>query len=393
MFRHMLTDADLNINHEAFFTHGDVVTPDCPVRWSICKYRLHGGKQEGVDLVEIDNGTMKLRVVPTRGMNILDVTMGDVRLGWDSPIKEVVHPAFIDPHARGGLGWLEGFNEYLARCGMEWFGPPCVDTHHHAQGEAAANNLTLHGKVSNIPASRVEIEVETKPPYRLRLRGVVREHSLFGPKLTLDTELSTIPGSDTFTVTDRVTNHSAGTEEFGLLYHLNHGSPLLEKGSTLLAPAARVTPMTARATEGGVENYARYAAPKYGYAEQNYMLDLLAGSDGRTRVILQNRTKTRAVSLAWSKKQLPCFTLWKNTQHEKDGYVTGLEPGTNYPFPRPAERKAGRVPRLRSGETFTASIDFTIHNSKNEVKEAEAAIAKIKGGKRTVFDPQPPKPV
>jgi len=390
-FHHRLIDSELNIQADSFYADGQTLTPDCPEPWWVCKYRLRGGRQEGVEIVELHNGRLTIRIVPTRGMSILDVTMDDVRLGWDSPVKEIVHPMFIDPHSRGGLGWLEGFNEYLVRCGLEWFGPPCQDTHHHAPGEAAAGNLTLHGKIANIPASRLELEVETSPPYRLRLRGLVRERMLFGPKLDLETELITTPGSSTFTVTDRMTNDSAGDEEFGLLYHINHGRPLLEAGSEVVAPAARVTPMTQRATEGGVDNYAKYAGPRHGYTEQNYMLDLAADRAGRTQVMLRNRAGSRGVSIAFQKQQLPCFTIWKNTQHESDGYVTGLEPGTNYPYPRPAERKAGRVPRLRSGETFTATLEFSLHGSPAQVRKAAARIAAIQGRRKTLFEPQPPK--
>ena len=97
------------------------------VPWSVRRQRLHGGKQEGVDLVVIDNGRMTITIVPTRGMGILRATMGDLRLGWDSPVREVVHPKHVDLEARGGLGWLEGFNEWLARCGLEWAGHPGQD--------------------------------------------------------------------------------------------------------------------------------------------------------------------------------------------------------------------------------------------------------------------------
>ena len=40
-------------------------------------------------------------------------------------------------------------------------------------------------------------------------------------------------------------------------------------------------------------------------------------------------------------EELPCFTLWKNTAAEADGYVTGLEPGTNFPNLRSFERFVG----------------------------------------------------
>ena len=95
-----------------------MVSSDLPgykgeAKWHIRKRILQGGKQEGVEIIEVDNGKLRFCVIPTRGMGILDVNLGDVRLGWDSPIKEVVHPKFINLESRGGLGWIEGFNEWL----------------------------------------------------------------------------------------------------------------------------------------------------------------------------------------------------------------------------------------------------------------------------------------
>ena len=84
--------------------------------WSVSLRTLHGGKQEGVQLITLDNGKMQIVLIPTRGMGILRVIMGDVILGWKSPVTEVVHPKHVNLTLRGGLGWLEGFNEWLARC-------------------------------------------------------------------------------------------------------------------------------------------------------------------------------------------------------------------------------------------------------------------------------------
>ena len=40
---------------------------------------------------------------------------------------------------------------------------------------------------------------------------------------------------------------------------------------------------------------------------------------------------------------MPWFTQWKNTTSVADGYVTGIEPGTNFPNPRTYEGEQGRV--------------------------------------------------
>lgn len=49
--------------------------------FSVTMRTLHGGRQEGVSIVDIDNGTLKLSVVPTRGMNVLQASVGNVRMG------------------------------------------------------------------------------------------------------------------------------------------------------------------------------------------------------------------------------------------------------------------------------------------------------------------------
>ena len=214
-------------------------------------------------------------------MGILRVVIGDLRLGWDSPVREVVHPKYINLESRGGLGWLEGFNEFLARCGLEWAGHPGPDRFINNVGEQAEMNLTLHGKVENIPASDVEVIVEREPRPRIRVRGRVDERAFYGPKLELWTELSTEPGSATFRIDDTLTNRSAFESEFQILYHVNYGPPLLGAGAHFSAPLRRVTPFNARAAED-VATYADYAGPVRGFIEQVYNLQPFADRDGRS---------------------------------------------------------------------------------------------------------------
>jgi hypothetical protein len=361
-----------------------------PPSWSVRKITLHGGKQEGVDLVILGNGKLVITVIPTRGMGILSVTCGDVRLGWDSPVKEVVHPRHINLQSRGGLGWLEGFNEWLVRCGLESNGHPGTDKFINNVGEEATMDLTLHGKIANIPASEVEVLVDPTPPYRIRLRGRVDERMFYGPKLELQTEISTVPNSTSFRIEDVVTNRGGQNQEFELLYHTNYGRPLLGEGSSFLAPVSRVTPFNSHAAEG-IDHYSEYAGPTVGFVEQVYCLHPIADQNGRTLIGLRNKARDRAVSLAFSVKDLPFVTLWKNTNLETEGYVTGLEPGTNFPSNRRIERAHGRVPKLAPGESHTAAIDFTIHGNAEETKHLAEQVAALQGSVKPVIDTTPEK--
>src|SRR4029077_340151 len=157
-------------------------------------------------LITLDNGRMQIVLIPTRGMGVLSVAMGDLKLGWKSPVTEVVHPKHVNLNLRGGLGWLESFNEWLARCGLENTGQAGQDEIINNVGDKTTVDLTLHGKIANIPASEVEVVIQKDPPYRITVRGIVHEKMLFGPKLELITEVSTEPGSPKFRIEDTVVN-------------------------------------------------------------------------------------------------------------------------------------------------------------------------------------------
>ena len=337
-------------------------------QWSVTREILNGGKQEGVELLTLDNGKLKITVIPTRGMGILDVKMDGVRLGWNSPVKEVVHPSHIDLESRGGLGWLEGFNEWMVRCGLEFAGHPGTDQFINNTGDPSTLNLTLHGKIQNIPASDYKIVVDPEPPHRIRIRGTVYESFFYGPKLKLVTEVSTIPGSDNFQISDQLTNEGSSDQEFQLIYHGNYGSSILEEGATVYAPASSVTPMNENAAKY-IDSWQTYLGPTKGFTEQVYLLEPLGDGNSSTRALLVNKDADRATSVRWNVSELPYLTVWKNTAAEEDGYVTGIEPATGFPFNRLVERKYGRVPKLSAGETRSFTLDFGIHIGNDQVGE------------------------
>lgn len=368
--------------------HGDLPEIKTPP-WSVRTTVLRGGKQEGVELIAIDNGKLLITMIPARGLSLLEVRSGDLRLGWDSPVKEVVDPRFIDLGSRGGLGWLEGFNEMMVRCGLEFAGHPGRDEFVDNTGARAEMDLTLHGKVGNIPASGVEVVVDRAPPHRIRVRGVVHERTFFGPKLELAAEVSTVPGSSTFRVDDAVTNRGATPQEFQLIYHSNFGAPLLERGATVVAPVERVAPMNDHAA-GAIGRYGTYDGPAVGFIEQVYLVSPLADDRGRTVVLLRNAARDRGASIRWSTRELPYLTIWKNTGAVEDGYVTGLEPATGFPFNRKIERQSGRVPKLAPGETRAFSLEFGLHSGKEDVDAVARAIAAIQGGREPRVEARPP---
>lgn len=389
-FRQVLISTEQNVHLDAWQAAGRDLTPGCAVNWSVHKYALHGGKQEGVDVIEIDNGRLQIAVCPTRGMGLLWARLGDVRLGWDSPVKETVNPIYINLQSKGGLGWLEGFNEFVARCGLEWSGHPGTDKFINNVGDPATMELTLHGRVENLPASQVEVVIDREAPYRIHIRGRVDERAFYGPKLELWTDLSTEPGTSTFRIEDKLTNRGAAEQEFQIMYHSNLGPPLLGEGSRFVAAIKRITPFNAHAAEG-LSGHEKYAGPRLGFIEQVYDILPAADPSGKTMAMLVNPKSDRAISLAFDVNELPCLTQWKNTTAEAEGYVTGIEPGTSFAHNRRLERLQGRVPKLAAGASRTFHIDYAVHIGTDDVRDAEQRITALQGNLKPQVDSEPEK--
>ena len=378
VFRQVLTDVHQGIHLDAWVLNQRDFPLPTAAEWCVKKHTLHGGRQEGVEIIEVDNGRLRFVVIPTRGMSVLKVESGDVRLGWDSPVKEVVHPQFINLESRGGLGWLEGFNEWMVRCGLEWAGHPGRDKFRNNVGDEVELDLTLHGKIGNLPASEVEVVIESGPAPRIHVRGLVEERMFHGPKLSLWASISTGLGSNSIRFDDAITNHDSLDQEFQIIYHANFGAPLLEAGARFSGAIGQVKSFNARAAKN-VQNYCDYTSPRAGFVEEVYCLEPLAGPDGRTELLLQNAVGDRGVSLTFPVAQLPCVTLWKNLAAEAEGYVTGIEPGTGYPYTRGAEREAGRVPKLAPNQTRQFTLEVGIHADRKGVTAAARRIAGIQG--------------
>src|SRR5207247_1525298 len=119
----------------------------------------------------------------------------------------------------GGLGWLTGYDEWMCRCGLSSNGPPGEDAVADKNGRVKRSQLTLHGRIANLPASYVEVRVNLDPPHELSVIGQVEESGLFLPNLRLTTTYTTAPGSQRLVIHDAVENRAAEPAEMQLLYH------------------------------------------------------------------------------------------------------------------------------------------------------------------------------
>lgn len=323
-----------------------------PAGWSMRLHRLEGGRRDGVHLLHLDNGLLSFDVLPTRGMSLWRGRLGGVRLGWDSPVKGPVHPALVHLADRGGLGWLDGFDEWLVRCGLSSLGPPHTDP---ATGEF----FPLHGRIANQPAHRLEVHVQLESPFALKVIGWVQEATLFFSGWGMKTTYTTWPNSRQIQIEDEITNGRSVPAELFLLYHLNLGSPLFEAGSRLRLPLESIEPRDDRAAPG-IATWDHCPGPTPGFAEQVFYTRLKADVTGSCWAILHEATRKQGLRLRWRSEELPYFTWWKNAAPLSDGYVCGLEPGTCFPNPRSEEQRAGRAVVVPPGGTYRCGLTMEV---------------------------------
>ena len=156
-----------------------------------------------------------------------------------------------------------------------------------------------------------------------------------------------------------------------------------------MLPVKQLAPRDDRAAEG-IDRWNRYGAEQTSYSEQVYYFKLNSENDGRTRAMLKNADASTGVSLLFNTNQLPCFAVWKNERTKSDGYVTGLEPATNYPNTRTYEEQQGRVVRLAAGESTAFDLQLEVHADAPSVAAAEDHVRQIAGSEPpTIFgEPQ-----
>jgi hypothetical protein len=384
----ILTDVASDVWLDSFAVSNENLRLATPYDWSVRKRTLRGGHREGTDLIEVHNGTLSYSLVPTRGMGLWRGEYRGNYLGWRSPILGPVHPKFVNLNSRGGLGWLEGFDEWICRCGLVSNGPPGDDVYTDRSGRSISSTLTLHGRIANLPANYVEVRVNLDPPHELSIVGQVDEACLFFPHLSLTSTCTTVPGSNRLVIHDIVENHGAQPAEMQMLYHCNLGPPFLEAGSRVVVPLREMAPRDSRAAEG-IDTHEAYSGPTTGFAEQAYYYDPLCDASGRTLAMLCNSSSDKGFILRWNRNELPCFTLWRNSAAVEDGYVTGLEPATNFPNFKSFERQQGRVRILPPGGKWQCALSIEVFDTSADVAKVLTEIVALQVHAKAVIHPKP----
>lgn len=329
----------------------------------VTRRQLTQGRSAGLELIEVDNGALKIALLPQRGMGIWKAWLGGDEFGWRSPVQVPVHPSLVPIFDPSGLGWLEGFGELLCRCGLLSNGAP--DFY-----DNGTLKYPLHGRLANLPADDIQI-VHDAATGSVSVSGDIYESRLHFHHLRLRSTVTMRPGQPTFEVFDEVVNLSARPVDIQLMYHYNIGQPVIGAGAEVVAPIKKLVPRSEHAADG-VQAWNTLTPPSADDTEQVYFAELHASQSGSTLVLLKNAQNTLGSSVRFNQKQLPYFVCWKNAVDDRDGFVCGIEPGTNFPNPRSFEGNHGRVVSLAAGQSVRFDLAFSFH-------QGEQALGQVVG--------------
>jgi hypothetical protein len=307
---------------------------------------LSDGMSEGVRVMRVDNGgNLSASVLPGRCMDLLQVRYKGKNMNYLAP-QGVRNAEFYEA---GDAHFLRNFFVgQLTTGGLQNIGVP-KDVYGETRG--------LHGRIDNIPAENVSYErTLVKGVPGLSVKGTMKEARLFGENLTLERKLAFAYEDDSITITDRVTNCGFGRRQFGLLYHLNYGYPLLQDGTRIIIDSEEVTPRTPEAAKyAGTWNVIE--APEYPYPERCYFHKIKPDRKGKCSYTVFNDKLAVGVRVEFDAKELPYFCEWKMLG--KGEYVLGMEPMNMFMDGPAVGEKGCMAPVLAAGGSKTYTVKLT----------------------------------
>ena len=221
-----------------------------------------------MDVIRVTTGDLAYDVLPTRGMGIWKVWLRGEEIGWRSPVRGPVHPGFVPLMEPGGLGWLDGFDELLVRCGLESNGSPDFDA-------AGRLRYPLHGRIANRPAHQVSVSIDGDSG-EITVTGVVEETRFHFRKLRLTSSVTTAGRANpaSASATRWRTSPAARPRCSCCITSISASRCWIPAPASLRR--SRRSSLATRAAEG-IATWDAYAPEVAGYPEQVYFLELLSG--------------------------------------------------------------------------------------------------------------------
>ncbi len=319
-----------------------------------------GGSCHQVRALEVrTGGGLRFSIRPERGMEIADVEYDGIPFGFDTGVGPV-HPDQVPP---GEDRWLSLYSGgLLTTAGLDQIGEPC---------ELDGVRYGLHGEIALQSAEDLGYEVDWQEG-TIRVWGTLRQVLPTKRHLELVRTLTMPIGGTDIRLHDRVTNLSDRTEVHLILYHLNLGYPLLDRGSRFVAPIVSTQGWDERS-----EAHREVSSLVPGLTGEEYLFGHQVAERGGwvTAGLLNPRLVPGGTFCAISYRVRTLPRLWQWVSLRPGTFVMGIEPANGEILGRAASEASRSLSRLEAG----ASVDHLVQVSFGRGEESCAKLMAATG--------------
>ena len=256
---------------------------------------INDGKEQGLKIIDCDNGKLRFILNESRALDVMQVYHQGQNVSFVSKNGFNNKSCEFLRRFEGGM---------LYTCGLDAIG--------------GIDGFDIHGSFHLNTANVVKVECNSQG---ITVEADIYSTALFGSNLKMHRVIKSELGSDKLTLCDTLENLSFADQKYCLLYHVNVGYPLLDKGAKVVADINKVTPRNEWSKKRESDR-AIASAPVDNEEETCYFLDLK-----KPEISLENENVGKKFTLSYSKETLPAFIQWRSMA--SGDYAVGLEPSTS----------------------------------------------------------------
>ncbi|MDD7401765.1 MAG: aldose 1-epimerase family protein [Eubacteriales bacterium] len=304
------------------------------------------GPARGLRALELLNGPMRLSLLADKALDIADFSYKGQNFNF------LAKPGLLARESQDGKGQeavRSVMGGLLFTSGLTNTCPPC---------QLADVTYPMHGRMRNQVAENLSYAAYWQDnAYILEASGQMREASLFGENLVMRRTVTTVYGSKSFVLHDRIENQGFREEGLMMLYHINFGFPFLDEACEIAIPsyAVRVRDETTKFAEA---HWSRMEAPSPGEPEYVFLHEVAADPQNMVTCAIYNHELELGLEIRYSATNLPKFMQWKSLA--SGDYVLAFEPTNSGPYGRAHEIESGNLHTLLPGQSEENILRFTV---------------------------------
>jgi len=287
------------------------------------RYVLTDGKENGLKVVEMDNGVLRVLLNESKALDVMQVFYKGVNMSFVSKNGFQTRELPFLKRFEGGMIYTCGLDSVGDREGFE-----------------------PHGSFHSTPAKIVEI---FQSENELLVRAITEITSLGGENLYFERTVTLCTGTGVLNINDKLINNGTKQEDYCLLYHINIGYPMLDEGVEIKGDFKEIIPRT-EYSKTKIDNRAVFEAPVDNADESCYFI-----LNNGNCVSVTNKKIGKKLTVTYSKETLPHLVQWNNPVTQ--AYALGIEPATTFLDDKFAYRQ------INKGE----AIDFFVQLNFEEV--------------------------